>query len=173
MGPGTGLQLLGLLAFWIITIPRPLTAEAIPAHEIDIANGEKFYNIGGCYSCHLAPKDFSAAAAALPVGGAPLKTPIGIFYPPNLTPDPETGLGKWSDVDFVNAMQKGIGHDGAHLIPAFPYTSYAHMKVTDVLDIKGYLASLPPVQNPAKPHDVTALALVRRGIGAWKYLWPQ
>jgi mono/diheme cytochrome c family protein len=102
--------------------------------------------------------------------GAPLKTPIGTFYPPNLTPDPETGLGKWTDVEFVNAVQKGIGRAGHHLIPAFPYTSYAHMKITDVLDIKGYLATLPPVQNPAKPHEVIALPIVRRGIGAWKYL---
>ncbi|MFO1035057.1 MAG: hypothetical protein U1E15_13675 [Hyphomicrobiales bacterium] len=61
----------------------------------------------------------------LPAGGAPLKTPIGTLYPPNLTPDPETGLATWTDVEFVNATMRGISRGGQHLIPAFPYTSYA------------------------------------------------
>ena len=79
----------------------------------------------------------------MPAGGAPLKTPIGTLYPPNLTPDAETGLGRWSDLDFVNAVQRGIS-PGRHAIyiPAFPYTSYAAMRTEDVLDIKAYLATL-------------------------------
>jgi len=73
-------------------------------------------------------------------------------------------------VDFVNAMQKGIGINNEHLIPAFPYTSYAKMRVEDVLDIKAYLATLPPVKNPAKADEVFALPVVRRGLGLWKYV---
>ncbi len=107
---------------------------------------------------------------ALPAGGTALETPIGILFPTNLTPDPETGLGRWSDADFVNALQKGIGKDGGHLIPAFPYTSYTHMRVADILDIKAYLATLAPVKNAAKSHEVFALPIVRRGVGAWKHL---
>jgi mono/diheme cytochrome c family protein len=161
---------LGLLGFWLITIPRPLTAADIAPHTPDVGNGERLYNAGGCHSCHLPGPGMANVDPALPAGGAPLKTPIGVLYPPNLTPDPETGLGLWSDADFVNAMQKGIGRSGTHLIPAFPYTSYTHMTVTDVLDVKAYLKTLAAVKHAAKPPDVFALAIVRRGLGAWKFV---
>ena len=155
----------GLLVFWVASTPHPLSQVDVPAHTADLENGKLLYNIGGCISCHA-----SVADAEVPSGGKPLTTPIGILYPPNLTPDPETGLGKWSDVNFVNAMQKGIGPDGTHLIPAFPYTSYAHMKVEDVLDIKAYLDSLPPVKNASMPHEVPFQFIVRRGLGLWKWI---
>jgi mono/diheme cytochrome c family protein len=150
----------GLLAFWLASMPWPLTPSDIPLHTANLENGKLLYNIGGCVSCH---GENSA-------GGKPLKTPIGILYPPNLTPDIETGLGKWSNVDFVNAMQKGLGPDGSHLIPAFPYTSYAHMKVEDVLDIKAYLASLPAVKNQTPAHEVAFQPIIRRGLGLWKWI---
>ena len=155
----------GLLVFGVASAPHPFVAADIPAHDPNLENGKLLYNIGGCISCHASEVD-----AAVPAGGKAFATPIGILYPPNLTPDPETGLGKWSDVDFVNAMQRGLIPDGAHLIPAFPYTSYAHMSVEDVLDIKAYLGSLPPVINATKPHEVFALPVVRRGLGLWKWI---
>jgi mono/diheme cytochrome c family protein len=164
------LAVLGLVVFWVITIPRPLTAEAIPQHTADIKNGERLYHASGCHSCHLPAKDNTAIDQILPAGGAALHTPVGTLYPPNITPDLETGIGAWSDIEFVNAMQKGIGKSGEHLIPAFPYTSYAKMKVSDVLDIKGYLATLPPVKNVVPQHRVLALPIVRRGLGAWKII---
>jgi mono/diheme cytochrome c family protein len=155
----------GLLIFWLASTPRPFNAADIPAHTANLDNGKLLYNIGGCISCHASEAD-----AAVPAGGKSLITPIGVLYPPNLTLDPETGLGKWSNVDFVNAMQKGLSPEGSHLIPAFPYTSYAHMKVEDVLDIKAYLDSLPPVKNAAKPNEVLALPVLRRGLGIWKLI---
>ncbi len=161
---------LGLLAFWLVSMPRPLATSALPQHQADVGNGERMYHAAGCHSCHLAPEGFAAAAADLPVGGKAFKTPIGVLYPPNLTPDPETGLGKWTDLDFVNALQKGLGRHNEHLIPAFPYTSYAKMRTEDVLDLKAYLATLPPVVNAAKAHEVFALPVVRRGLGAWKWI---
>jgi mono/diheme cytochrome c family protein len=163
------LAALGLPLFWLVTKPRPLTADALPAHAADVANGETLYHAGGCHSCHLPTAD-SGIDPSIPAGGTPLKTPVGTLYPANLTPDPETGLGQWSDVDFLNAMQKGIGRGGVHLIPAFPYTSYARMSATDVLDIKAYLATLPATRNAVKPHEVLALPLVRFGLGGWKLL---
>ena len=155
----------GLLVFWVASAPQPLTQADIPTHTANLENGKLLYNIGGCISCHA-----SIADAQVPAGGKPLATPIGVLYPPNLTPDPETGLGKWSDVDFVNAMQKGLSTDGEHLIPAFPYPSYAHMKIEDVLDIKAYLDSLPPVKNQSKPHEVPLQFVVRRGLGLWQWI---
>ena len=160
----------GLLAFFEATRTHPLAATDIPAHTANLENGKLLYNVGGCISCHAPGPELKDVAADVPAGGKPLKTPIGILYPPNLTPDPETGLGNWTETDFVNAMQKGISPAGQHLIPAFPYTSYAHMKVTDVLDIKAYLASLAPLKNPANPHDILLSGVVRRGLGLWKYV---
>jgi len=156
---------LGLGVFWVVSETRPLTAADIPAHQADLDNGKLIFNVGGCISCHASP-----SAADVPAGGKPLKTPIGLLYPPNLTPDSDTGLGSWSDVDFVNAMQKGIRRAGGHLIPAFPYTSYAKMKVEDVLDLKAYLAALPPVKNATPPHQVMGILIVRRGLGLWKWI---
>jgi mono/diheme cytochrome c family protein len=73
-------------------------------------------------------------------------------------------------VQFVNAMQRGIGPDGDHLIPAFPYTSYAAMPVKDVLDIKAYLATLAPVASPGKQSSIPVEFVVRRGLGLWKFI---
>jgi mono/diheme cytochrome c family protein len=165
------LAVLGLIAFWLISMPRPLDQTALPAnHAPDIANGEKLYNAGGCHSCHKPGPDLANVDAALPAGGTPLKTPIGTLYAPNLTPDKDTGLGNWTDLEFVNAVQRGIGKSGGHLIPAFPYTSYAKMKVADVLDIKAYLATLPAVSAPAKASEIPLPFLLRRGLGAWKWI---
>jgi mono/diheme cytochrome c family protein len=164
------LAALGLVVFWLLTIPRPLTAADLQAHTPNLANGERLYNASGCHSCHLPGASLTGVDAAVPAGGTPLKTPIGILYPPNLTSDPETGLGNWSDVEFVNAMKLGIGKSGVHLIPAFPYTSYVHMSTADILDIKAHLAALPPVKNQVPGHAVFALPIVRRGLGLWKYI---
>ncbi len=155
--------LLGLVVFWGLSAERPITSLA--PHVANLGNGKLIYTIGGCISCHA-----SATDAEVPSGGKPLKTPIGVLYPPNITPDRDTGLGAWSDLEFVNAMQRGLKRGGGHLIPAFPYTSYAHMKVKDVLDVKAYLDSLPAVKSSVPAHDVLALPLVRRGLGAWKWL---
>jgi mono/diheme cytochrome c family protein len=160
----------GLLAFIVATATHPLSATDIPAHTANIENGKLLFNAGGCISCHAPGPDLKDVAADVPAGGKPMKTPIGTLYPPNLTPDPETGLGNWTETDFVNAMQKGISPAGQHLIPAFPYTSYVHMKTTDVLDIKAYLATLAPVKNAAKAHDIPMAFIIRRGLGLWKQI---
>lgn len=164
------MALLGGAVLWFLSAPRPLGADAVPQHQANSANGALLYTIGGCINCHKPDPANASADSALPSGGAPLKTPIGIFYPPNLTPDPDTGLGKWTDLDFINALQRGISHSGAHDIPAFPYTSYAAMRTEDVLDIRSYLMTLTPVKTDNKPADIPFPFFLRRGIGLWKYL---
>ncbi len=164
------LAVLGLGLFWVLSAPRPLSSAIIPTHTADVVNGQTLYNAGGCRSCHKPNPDVAGLDAALPSGGAPLKTPIGILYPPNLTPDAETGIGKWTDIEFVNAVQRGISKSGQHLIPAFPYTSYAAMRVEDVLDIKAYLMSLKPVSSTKREAEIPAPFILRRGIGLWKWL---
>jgi mono/diheme cytochrome c family protein len=161
---------LGFTAFWLLSAPRPLSASAIPAHTGNIANGEILYTAGGCRNCHKPNTEQAGFDPNLPSGGFPLKTPIGVLYPPNLTPHAQTGLGNWSDLDFVNAVQRGISKSGQHLIPAFPYTSYAAMPAEDVLDIKAYLMSLPPVASSNREADIPIDILLRRGLGLWKFL---
>lgn len=161
---------LGLAALWLLSAPRPLAASALPQHIADVANGQLLYHAAGCRSCHMPSPELEAVDASLPAGGAPLKTPVGTFYPMNLTPDPETGIGNWTDIQFVNALQRGISPGGEHLIPALPYTSYARMKVEDILDIRAYLATLTPVTSPGRAADIPAPFLMRRGIGLWKWV---
>ena len=164
------LALAGAAGAWVLSAPNPVSEAAIPAHTPDAGNGKVMYNAAGCFSCHKPGPELTDADPSLPSGGMALKTPVGVFYPPNLTPDPETGLGKWTDLDFVNAVQRGLSPEGQHLIPAFPYTSYARMKTEDVLDIRAYLATLTPVVSPEKPAEIPAPWLLRRGVGLWKHL---
>ncbi|MFX5510532.1 cytochrome c, partial [Acinetobacter baumannii] len=72
-------------------------------------------------------------------GGRPLETPIGTFVTPNLTPDPATRLGHWTDADFLRAMREGIGRGGKRLYPALPYSYYTKATRDDLLAIKAYL----------------------------------
>ncbi len=161
---------LGAAAVWFLSAPHPIDAAELPNHTPDIANGELLYHAAGCLSCHKPAPELANVDASLPAGGAPLKTPVGTFYPKNLTPDRETGIGAWTDAEFVNAVQRGISPSGEHLIPALPYTSYAHMKLEDVLDIRAYLATLPPVSSPDRVAEIPASFLMRRGIGLWKWI---
>src|SRR5262249_31205054 len=106
----------------------------------------------------------------LPSGGSPLQTPIGALYPPNITPDPETGIGAWSDVDFVDALKAGVSPHGENYVPAFPYSSYRHMTVADLLDLKAYLFSLKPVHAENVDPGLPMPWFTRRVIGVWKRL---
>jgi mono/diheme cytochrome c family protein len=163
----------GALLFWA-SLPQRVDPAALPQHQADIKNGEVLFHAGGCISCHAPAKDAVANGQPLdpklPSGGAPLKTPLGTLYPPNITADKTTGIGGWSDADFVNAMQYGVSPEGENLIPAFPYTSYRNMTVSDVLDIKAYLFSLPPVQVQNPDVGLPLAWFMRHGIGVWKRL---
>ena len=159
-------------AFYVATIPHPIPASALPAHEADAARGEVLFWAGGCYSCHEAadaPKGVPATAAELLLpGGKPFATPIGTFFPPNISPDKATGIGSWSTIDFVNAMKRGLSPRGEHLYPAFPYTSYQRMSLEDLIDLKAFLDTLPPVSAENRPHEIAFPYSLRRGIGLWK-----
>ena len=148
---------------------KHIDSASLPVHVADVANGELLYHIGGCISCHHPAED-SGADMALPSGGASLVTPIGTLYPPNITPDPATGIGAWSDAQFVDALKNGVSPKGEHYIPAFPYISYGRMKVEDLLDVRAYLNTLPVVSAAAKPADIPFAWVTRRGLGLWKYL---
>ncbi len=119
----------------------------------DPHQGEVLFHLGGCGDCHLNRNPESPNFNSL-VGGESLQTPVGKFYPPNITPDVNTGIGGWSDLDFINAMIRGIGPEGRHYSPSFPYTAYSKVTFEDILDIKAYLFSLEGVEEKSPPHDL-------------------
>ena len=113
-----------------------------------------FHAAGGC-SCHSDTKNNSAFLA----GGRPIETPFGTFYGTNITPDPETGIGNWSDEDFIRAMTQGLSPEGNHYFPVFPYTSFQRINRKDLLALKAYLFSLPPVRQNNLSVSYTHLTL--------------
>jgi len=97
--------------------------------------------------------------------------PFGALYSTNITPDKETGIGSYSDQDFLNAVQRGIRRDGARLYPAMPFTSYAYMTDADALAIKAYLFSLPPVRVAAPANTLMFPFDQRWAMGFWSVLF--
>jgi mono/diheme cytochrome c family protein len=162
------LAVFGAPAFWLITMPAKVSADALPAYTPDLANGKIMFHAGGCNSCHAMPDEEDKTKLG---GGIELKSPYGNFYPPNISSDPHDGIGGWSEADFVTAMWKGSSPDGRHYFPAFPYTSYRHMKLADVRDLFAYLKTLPPVPGRARDHDLAFPYNIRRLVGAWKSLY--
>ena len=142
---------------------------AMPARadEAAIARGEYMVWAAGCTSCHTDRKNGGASFA----GGLALKTPFGTYYSPNITPDPETGIGDWTDADFLAALKHGRSPEGSHYFPVFPYTTYTRMHDRDALDIKAYLFSLPPVSHTNRPHDVSPPFSWRWTMAVWKWLF--
>jgi mono/diheme cytochrome c family protein len=114
--------------------------------QADVARrGEYLAKAADCVVCHTAPGGEAFA------GGLAFSLPFGTLYSTNITADRDTGIGSYSDQDFLNAVQHGIRRDGARLYPAMPYTSYTLMTDADVLAIKAYLFALPGVrrENPS------------------------
>jgi mono/diheme cytochrome c family protein len=136
------------------------------ADEDLIERGEYLVHAGGCITCHTDKKGHGPYLA----GGRALKTLFGTFYTPNITPDPETGIGRWSDDDFVRAFREGVNPKGKNLYPAFPYTSYTGITRGDLLAIKAYLFSLPPTHHPNRPHDLPWYLSFRWLVSPWKWL---
>ncbi|USG59728.1 cytochrome c [Sneathiella marina] len=141
----------------------------LPAATADetTARGEYLTAAGGCYGCHTLPVEGSQPFA----GGRPLKTPFGIFYSPNITADDETGIGGWTDEQFLDALKQGISPSGHPYFPVFPYTSYTKITDEDGLAIKAYLDSLPKIVQEDKPHEVSSPFSWRWLQWGWRLLF--
>ena len=158
----------GLAAYWWLTTPPAQLAVTARPYTPNPANGETIFNVGGCASCHAVPNQPDRTRLG---GGLALASPFGTFYAPNISPDPNDGIGKWSETDFVRAVMKGISPEGTHYFPAFPYTSYAHAKSDDVRDLFAYLKTLPAVAGKVRDHDLPFPFNIRRNVGIWKLLF--
>jgi len=134
------------------------------ADEAAERRGEYIFHAAGCRECHTA-KDGKPLA-----GGRAIATPFGDYYSPNITPDPGTGIGRWTEAQFADALRQGVAPDGSHYFPVFPYTSYTGMTDADVADLWAYMKTLDPVQQVNKPHDTRPPFGARFLMGPWKLL---
>ena len=130
-----------------------------------VERGAYLARAADCMACHTT-KDGKPYA-----GGLGFKLPVGTIYSTNITPDRDTGIGNYSDQDFLAAMHRGIRRDGARLYPAMPFTSYTYVSDADALAIKAYLFSLPPVRAAASENTLMFPFNQRRAMGFWSALF--
>ena len=162
---------LGLIAAAIgLWVTRPQTVDAARFADLapDVARGETVFWGAGCASCHKA--EDSENGLELP-GGLHFKTPFGTFVAPNISSDPDTGLGNWTQVEFASAVLNGTSPEGAHYYPAFPYSSYAKMSDGDVADLWAFMQTLPAIARENEPHDLGFPFNIRLSLGGWKLLF--
>jgi len=137
-----------------------------PLHaETDIERGEYLVRAANCVSCHTEP------GGAVFAGGVPFVTDFGTIYSTNITPDEETGIGRWSFGQFEAAMRHGVRPDGEYLYPAFPYTSFTKINDADLKALYAYFMNLRPVAAPAKRNDLGFPYNQRRLLGLWNALY--
>jgi mono/diheme cytochrome c family protein len=128
---------------------NPTGAPAALAQASLVERGAYLARAADCEACHTTQDGKPYA------GGLPFKLPFGTLYSTNITPDKETGIGNYSDQDFLNAVHRGIRYDGVRLYPAMPFASYSYMTDDDALAIKAYLFSLRPVRAPAPENTLS------------------
>ncbi|MFA5955890.1 cytochrome c [Hyphomicrobium sp.] len=173
-----------VVAGWIIYVPGPTAFASgstvalgdykdtnptgVPASLATadlVTRGEYLTRAADCEACHTAKGGVPYA------GGLAFKLPFGTLYSPNITPDKETGIGNWTDAEFLNAIHKGIAPDGSRLYPAFPYPSYTLLTNDDALAIKTYLFSLTPVKQEAPPNTLMFPFNQRWGMMFWSLFY--
>jgi mono/diheme cytochrome c family protein len=156
----------------LVGLALSLPAGAAPAAGIDTQNfsqierGRYLATVGDCAACHTLPgsgHDFA--------GGRTVETPFGNLIAPNITPDPTTGIGAWTDDEFVNALTKGTGRDGTRLYPAMPYTYYTKLTRDDALAIRAYLNTVPAVHNPVQADQLPFPLDIRVSMAIWDALY--
>lgn len=140
--------------------PRDLTLVG------DATRGDYVMRLAGCVACHTNVAEGGAELA----GGAGLKTDFGTFVPPNITSDPNVGIGSWTLAQFSDAISNGMGPHG-HLYPAFPYENYTLMTDQDVVDLYAALMATEPVATPAAASSIPFPFNVRLIMAGWKNLF--
>jgi mono/diheme cytochrome c family protein len=143
----------------------PTGVPASLAKASQVERGEYLAKAADCTVCHTAPGGKEYA------GGLGIRLPFGTIYSTNITPDRDTGIGNYSDQDFLNALHRGVRRDGARLYPAMPYTSYTYITDADALAIKAYLFSLPPVHAAAPANTLMFPFNQRWGMMFWSALF--
>jgi mono/diheme cytochrome c family protein len=154
--------ILGML--FLCTAFSAAKAQTEPSAET-LARGKALTIAGDCAACHTADPTKPFA------GGNRIETPFGTIYSPNLTPDRETGLGTWSDDDFVRAFRYGVAPDGSRYYPAFPYPYFTKLTRQDLTAIRAYLATLAPFRSTRPPSQLRWPLNYRVTMRLWNFLF--
>ena len=160
------LGLIALGAGWALTRPQPVSEDIFAGLTADPVNGSYVFAAAGCGSCHAA----ADGPADLMTGGKEFQSDFGTFAAPNISSDPVHGIGSWSDLELASAIMAGVGRDGSHLYPAFPYTAYAKAAPQDIYDLIAHLRNLPADDTPSAPHRLGFPFNQRITLGPWKVL---
>jgi mono/diheme cytochrome c family protein len=156
------------LALWLAaSMSAMASAAGIDKQDFSQLERGRYLAIAGdCAACHTLPGSVHAFA-----GGRIIETPFGNLLAPNITPDPLTGIGAWTDGEFVDALTKGTGRDGQYLFPAMPYTYYTKMTRDDALAIRAYLNSIPAVRNKVNVNQLPFPLNIRASMAVWNELF--
>jgi len=134
--------------------------------EISLSNenGKILAYAAGCFGCHTSDPNNPFG------GGYKIQTKYGTFITPNITKDMTSGIGKWSQREFIEAMKHGISPSQKPYYPAFPYSWYSNMQETDILDIFSYLNNIPAIKNKKLPHDLKFPYKIRESLWLWRII---
>ncbi len=148
--------------------------ENTPAVDPVLERGEYLSRMGNCISCHTVHggPEFGGGVPFHIVGG-PFSEPVGTIYSTNISPDPETGIGNWTEEEFSRAMREGVSPNGSHLYPAFPYTDFSKITEEDMSAIYTYIMSLEPVTHSPPENDVPFPLNIRMGLFFWNMLFAE
>ena len=146
---------------------KPAAGEAASADAAHTLRGEYLARVGDCYACHTVRGGEPYA------GGLEIRTAFGSLYTPNITSDPETGIGRWSADDFWRALHEGRGRDGSFLYPAFPYTNYTRVTRADSDAMYAYFRSVRPVRQANRAHAMRFPFNRRELLAGWRALYFQ
>jgi len=156
-----------LLASAALSLPPAASAAGIDNQDFNqVEKGHYLAVVGDCAACHTLPgsgHDFA--------GGRPVETPFGELVAPNITPDPQTGIGAWTNDEFVDALTKGTGRNGTRLYPAMPFTYYTKLTRDDALAIRAYLNTVPAVHNAVRSNRLPFPLNIRMTMTVWDELF--
>ncbi len=163
--------LLALLAAWVAWLnvrgesPLPASEPPLTRSPALLERGAYLARAGNCMGCH------TARGGAPYAGGRGIETPFGTVFASNLTPDPDTGLGRWTPSEFWRALHHGRSRDGRLLYPAFPYPNYTRVTRDDADALLAYLQSLPPVRQASPPHRLRFPYNTQAALAVWRALF--
>ena len=164
IGGGTLRHLYVFILFMGVVIVPAIDSRAEVPQADRLARGQYIFALAGGCGCHT-PKDGPVNS-----GGRPLKTPYGTFYGTNITPDPEHGIGKWTDQEIIDSIRLGVRPDGSVLSPVMPYPAFNGMSDEDVTDLVAYLRTLPPVARANQAHELS-VPFASFGMRVWRWLF--
>ncbi|MBV8742318.1 MAG: cytochrome c, partial [Sinobacteraceae bacterium] len=163
------LVVLGTAAFLAYAWHGELAPISVPLPEsfaeADIRRGAQLAALGGCLGCH------TTEGGAAYAGGRPIPTPFGIIYSTNITPEPRSGIGHWSQAAFQRAMREGVDRRGRHLYPAFPYDHYTLTTDADDAALYAFLMTRTPIEAWAADNPLSFPLNLRITIAGWKLLF--